>query len=57
MRQLAHQGRMVGVEYTSKRYDMGSKLGILQAAVEVGVKHPELAAAFRAYLKDFVKTL
>ncbi len=57
MRQLAHQGRMIGVEYDSKRYDMGNKLGILQATVEVGVKHPETGEAFREYLKEFVKTL
>ena len=57
MRVLCRHKRMVAVDFEGRRYDMGSKLGILQAAVEVGVKHPELAAAFRAYLKDFVKTL
>ena len=48
---------MIGVVYDSKRYDMGNKLGILQATVEVGVKHPEVAEDFKAYLKEFVKTL
>lgn len=39
--------------YTFKgtRYDCGSKLGYLQATVAMGMKHPELGAAFTEYLK------
>lgn len=48
---------MVGVDFEGKRYDMGSKLGFLQANIERAVKHPELAESFTAYLKEFVKTL
>lgn len=33
-------------------YDAGHKLGLLRATVELGLKHPELGAAFRAYLKS-----
>ena len=36
MKELAINNGMVGVDFTGKRYDMGNKLGILQAAVEVG---------------------
>ncbi len=57
MQKIARQEGMIGVVYDSKRYDMGNKLGILQATVEVGVKHPEIAEDFKAYLKEFVKTL
>ena len=57
MQKIARQDGMIGVVYDSKRYDMGNKLGILQATVEVGVKHPEVAEDFKAYLKEFVKTL
>ena len=45
------------VDFTGTRYDMGNKLGILQATVEVGLQHPEIGQAFRAYLKELSKTL
>lgn len=57
MRAIAHAGNMMGVEYSGIRYDMGNKLGILQAIVEVGLEHPEIGAAFHAYLKQIAKTL
>ena len=33
------------------RYDCGSKLGYLQANVELGMKHPEIGAEFTQYIK------
>jgi UTP--glucose-1-phosphate uridylyltransferase len=48
---------MVAVNYTGKRYDMGNKLGILEAQVEVGLQHPQIGNAFRAYLKGIAKDL
>ncbi|MFW6277981.1 MAG: UTP--glucose-1-phosphate uridylyltransferase GalU [Halorhodospira sp.] len=39
-------------EYAGKRFDCGSKLGYLQATVAYGLEHPELGAAFRAYLQQ-----
>ena len=36
---------------------MGNKLGIMQAACEVALKHPEIGDDFRAYLKELSKTL
>lgn len=48
---------MIGVDYTGKRYDLGNKMGMIEAAIEVGVKHPEIGESLRAYLKEFVKTL
>ena len=56
MLQLRTEG-MVGVDYIGTRYDMGNKLGILQASVEVGLKHPEIGAELREYLKKLAKTL
>jgi UTP--glucose-1-phosphate uridylyltransferase len=41
--------------FEGKRYDCGNKLGYLQATVELGLKHPELAADFRAYLLSLAK--
>lgn len=57
MLQLARNGGMVGVDYTGTRYDMGNKLGMLQAAVEVGLAHAEVGPAFRQYLKDLAGRL
>ena len=37
------------------RYDCGSKLGYLQANVELGMKHPEIGAEFTEYLKKLNK--
>ena len=57
MREIAVTEGMTAVEYTGTRYDMGNKLGILQASVEVGVNHPEIGEGLKEYLKEFVKTL
>lgn len=57
MRRLAAQETMAGVEYSGTRYDMGSKLGILQAIVEVGLQHPEVGADFHSYLQGIAKGL
>ncbi len=57
MRTLAAQEGMVGVDYTGTRYDMGNKLGILQATCEVALSRPDLGPAFAEYLKELVKTL
>ena len=57
MRTLARRDGMVAVNFTGKRYDMGNKLGIMKAQVEVALQHPEIGEAFRAYLKEFCKTL
>ena len=54
---LAEQGRLVAVDFDGRRYDMGDKLGIMQANVEVALSHPEIGDAFRAYLKKLAETL
>lgn len=54
---LARSVGMVAVDFTGKRYDMGNKLGIMQAQVEVALKHPDIGPQFRAYLKELCKTL
>lgn len=54
---LARTGGMTGVDFTGRRYDMGSKLGVMQAQVETALRHPEIGEAFRAYLKDIAQTL
>ena len=54
---LARSKGMVAVDFTGKRYDMGNKLGIMQAAVEVALKHKEIGTQFKEYLKDICKSL
>lgn len=54
---LARSSGMIAVDYTGTRYDMGNKLGIMQAQVEVALNHPDIGAEFRAYLKEICHTL
>lgn len=53
---LARRDGMIAVEYTGKRYDMGNKLGIMQAGVEAALKHPEIGEEFKNYLKNLVSS-
>ena len=48
---LLAEEQVLAYRYDGVRYDCGSKLGYLQASVELGLKHPEIGAAFAAYLK------
>lgn len=57
MKVLSNTTGMIGVDFTGKRYDMGNKLGILEATVEVALNHPEVGQDFREYLKNIAKTL
>lgn len=57
MKILAQRDGIVGVDFFGKRYDMGSKIGILEAIVETGLNHKEVGVEFRAYLKEIAKTL
>jgi UTP--glucose-1-phosphate uridylyltransferase len=42
--------KVLAYPYQGKRYDCGSKLGFLQATVELALQHPEVGAEFKAYL-------
>lgn len=57
MKILAQKQGMIGVDFIGTRYDMGNKLGIMQAAVETACRHQAIGEDFKAYLKEFVKTL
>jgi UTP--glucose-1-phosphate uridylyltransferase len=48
---LAEQ-QVLAYRYQGTRYDCGSKLGYLQAMVEIGQTHPEVGAEFRKYLES-----
>lgn len=49
---LSRTKGMTALDFKGKRYDMGSKLGFLQANIDVALKHPEVAEDFKAYLKS-----
>lgn len=57
MRTLAQRDGVTAVDYVGTRYDMGNKFGILQANIEVGLRHPETADQLRAYLKKLAGEL
>ncbi len=57
MATLARQGKLNAVDFVGKRYDMGNKLGILQANCEVALSHPEIGEDFKNYLKNLVNNL
>ncbi|MCH5320228.1 MAG: UTP--glucose-1-phosphate uridylyltransferase GalU [Eubacterium sp.] len=57
MKTLAKTKGVVAVDYEGTRYDMGNKFGILQANIEVGLKHPETKDELKAYLKEIAKDL
>ena len=42
---------MIAYPFEGKRYDCGSKIGYLQATVDLGLKHPETGDALREYLR------
>jgi UTP--glucose-1-phosphate uridylyltransferase len=49
---LLREEKVLAYRLKGIRYDCGSKLGYLQAMVAYGQKHPEVGAAFSAYLKS-----
>lgn len=57
MKVLAQRSGIAGVDFTGTRYDMGNKLGILKAQVEVGLSHPEIGSDFKEYLKKIAENL
>jgi UTP--glucose-1-phosphate uridylyltransferase len=54
---LMHDEAVYAYKFAGKRFDCGSKLGYLQATVEYALAHPELAKAFRKYLRSLAKEL
>lgn len=54
MREVAVSDGMIGVDFAGKRFDMGSRLGIIKASLEVGLMHDELKGELTAYLKELL---
>ncbi|HSN45905.1 MAG TPA: UTP--glucose-1-phosphate uridylyltransferase GalU [Casimicrobiaceae bacterium] len=48
---LLGEEKVLAYAFEGRRYDCGAKLGYLEATVDFGLKHPELADEFAAYLR------
>ena len=57
MREVAASDGMIGVDFTGKRFDMGSRLGIIKASLEVGLMHDELKGELTEYLKELLDSM
>lgn len=57
MKVIARDKGMTAVEIDGNRFDIGNKFGILEANIEVGLKHPETKDQLKAYIKELAKTL
>lgn len=53
----ARQHGMTAVDFVGTHYDMGNKLCVAQANVELALQHPEIGPAFRAWLLEYCKKL
>jgi len=53
--ELVKNEAMYAYDFEGKRYDVGDKLGFLEATVEYALRKPELKDAFTEYLQGFVK--
>lgn len=57
MKTLAQTKGVIAFDYCGTRYDMGNKMGIMKANVELALNHDEIGEEFKAYLKDIAVTL
>ena len=54
---LAQREAVYAYDFEGKRYDLGDKLGFLEATVEFALRRPDLGGPFQAYLKKIVDTM
>ncbi len=54
IRRLLDEREVYACRFSGNRHDAGNKLGFLMATVEFALKRPDLAPAFRAFLKKIV---
>jgi UTP--glucose-1-phosphate uridylyltransferase len=50
---LLEQEQILAYRYEGQRFDCGSKLGYLKAAVAMGFKHKEVGTGFAQFLQEF----
>ncbi|OQO84840.1 UTP--glucose-1-phosphate uridylyltransferase [Enterococcus casseliflavus] len=49
--------RVFAHEFKGKRYDVGDKLGMVEANIEYGLKHPEIKDELRTYIKELAERI
>ncbi|HTP45294.1 MAG TPA: UTP--glucose-1-phosphate uridylyltransferase GalU [Casimicrobiaceae bacterium] len=49
---LLDDEKVLAYEFEGRRYDCGTKLGYLEATVELALKHPEVGAGFAKFLQQ-----
>ena len=54
---LSHKNGVIMVDFEGKRYDIGNKLGAMQANVEFSLRHPEISESFKNYIKELSEKL
>ncbi|WP_313990376.1 UTP--glucose-1-phosphate uridylyltransferase GalU [uncultured Selenomonas sp.] len=54
---LAQREEVYAYDFAGKRYDLGDKLGFLEATVEFALRRADLGAPFQAYLKRLTATM
>ncbi|MDR0738859.1 MAG: UTP--glucose-1-phosphate uridylyltransferase GalU [Oscillospiraceae bacterium] len=52
MKVIARKDSVMAVDFVGKCYDMGNKLGIMQASVEAALTHDEIGKDFKKYLES-----
>lgn len=55
LNKLAKEEPMYAYDFVGKRYDVGNKMGFLQATVEFALKRDDLREEFKTYLKEISK--
>jgi UTP--glucose-1-phosphate uridylyltransferase len=53
--ELSRRGRALGYLFSGTRYDLGYKLGYVQATVGYALKRPELRERFKQWLREVVR--
>ena len=51
LKSLAKEQKMFSYSFDGRRYDVGDKLGFLEATIDYALKRPELKDGLRAYMK------
>ena len=57
MRRLAAEQAMYAYIFRGHRYDVGSKIGFLQANIEFALRNPEISGELKEYLEDLNKNM
>ncbi|MFZ5968933.1 MAG: UTP--glucose-1-phosphate uridylyltransferase GalU [Bacillota bacterium] len=55
LKELSKQQAMYAYHFEGKRYDVGNKLGFLQATIEFALKREDIRDEFKAYLIDLMR--